>query len=263
MHKGELKLSRSRKSLRQLAFTGLLVCACLSPAAARSLLVDLPQQAPVKSKIELELEKKNNPTPNPPVNKGKSRRSSSSEDRVAVPRDYPVSFTSDVIGADIFLDGTMIGKIGADKKLLTRVKRGQHRVTASSKGYNPTSMTISVVSDRMVYTLDLGNPLPAASAAPSPVAKVDPTPEPSPPAPVVSADDVLGRFIDPRETNTLTTDDWKSLISQTEEGLKLEPSQGKLGARLHVARGQLAFLDHNYAESLTEFNKAIVALPQS
>jgi len=261
MHKGELILSHSRISARQLALGGLLVCVFFAPATTRSLAVALGQEAPVKSKIELELEKKNNPSPNPPVNK-KGRRSSSSEDRIPLARDYSVSFASDVVGADILLDGTLIGKIGPDKKLSTRVKRGQHKVTASLKGYNPNSMTISVVSDRMAYTLNLGNPLPVTTPAPAPVVKVEPTPVPSPPT-NVTADDILSRFVDTKETGTLTAEDWKSLISQTEEVLKQEPNQGKLTARLHLARGQLAYLDHKYAESLTEFNHAIVALPQS
>jgi len=177
-------------------------------------------------------------------------------------RDFSVSFVSDAVGADILIDGTFVGKTGTDKRLITRVRRGQHRAMVSMKGYNPNSMTISVVSDRMVYTLNLGTPLPAPTPAPTPVPNAEPTPESTAPAPV-TADDILGRFIDPKETNKVTVDEWKSLISQTEEGLKEDPNQGRLTARLHLGKGQIAYLEGNYAEALTEFNRAISALPQS
>jgi Flp pilus assembly protein TadD len=220
------------------------------------------KQAPQKSKIELELEKKK-PAPSPTEDRPAKRRSTPSSERVVTAKDYSVSFISDAVGADILVDGTAVGKTGPDKRLITRVKRGQHRAMVSMKGYNPNSMTISVVSDRMVYTLNLGTPLPAPTPAPTPAANAEPTPESTASPAPVTADDILNRFIDPKESNKVTIDEWKSLISQTEEGLKEDPNQGRLTARLHLGRGQIAYLDNNYAEALTEFNRAIVALPQS
>jgi tetratricopeptide (TPR) repeat protein len=84
---------------------------------------------------------------------------------------------------------------------------------------------------------------------------------PAPPPP--SADDIIRRFIDPKETNKLSAEDWNEVILQSEEALRKEPTNIQILARLHLARGQVAYLNRNYAESLSEFNRAIEALPRS
>ena len=157
----------------------------------------------------------------------------------------------------------LVGKIGETKKLTTKVKKGQHKATASLKGYNSQSITISVFAERSTHTISLGKPIPAPVPLPTPVAKVAPTPEPPPSPPPPSADDIIRRFINPNETNKLSSEDWKEVIAQSEETLKNDPANAQVMARLHLARGQVAYLNRNYAESLSEFNRAIEALPLS
>jgi tetratricopeptide (TPR) repeat protein len=240
-------------------FAALLAC-CLQVVHTPPVLA---QQTQVKSKIELELEKKNNPAPNPTATSKSPRKGTPRSTRPSQPFEYSVSFISDVAGADVLLDGNLIGKTGEDKRLNVKVKKGQHKATASLKGYNPSTTTIGVFSDHMIYMLYLGKPLPPPSPAPTPASAAEPTPEPKPAEPVVNTDDVLKRFTDPSATNQLTANDWRALRSQTEEALAEKPGNPQLSARLHLSKGQLAYLDKNYAESLTEFNRAIVFLPLS
>lgn len=235
------------------------------PLAVFALL--LPQaetaHAQVKSKIEQEIERKNAPVKKPETDRnvrtpvrasGNNRRLSANESTVTI--------FSEVAGTDIFIDGTLAGKIDQTKKLTTKIKKGTHTVTASLKGYNSQSMVISVAAERSGHTVNLGKPLPAPAPAPTPVAKVEPTPEAPAAPPPPNADDVIRRFINPAESTQVTAEEWHHVVVQTEEALKKE-SNGPLSARLHLARGQELYLKQNYAEALSEFNRAIQASPQS
>ncbi|HET6976019.1 MAG TPA: tetratricopeptide repeat protein [Pyrinomonadaceae bacterium] len=250
-------------TLNGFSFTGTLVrillftgCALLLSqaefASARS-------QNQVKSKIEQEIERKNAPVKQP-ENEKKAR--SSSAHKRSIVNESAVTIFSEVPGTDIFLDGTLVGKIDQTKKVTTKAKKGPHTITASLKGYNSQSMVISVAAERSTHTLNLGKPLPPPTPAPTPVAKVEPTPAPPPAPPPPNADDVIRRFINPKESTEVTADDWHQVVVQTEESMKKE-SNGPLLARLHLARGQELYLKRNYAEALAEFNHAIESSPQS
>jgi tetratricopeptide (TPR) repeat protein len=221
--------------------------------------------AQVKSKIELELEKKEAANKKPEItSKGKPPvRSATASPKSRRLNEATITIVSDVPGAEIGIDGSPVGKIDESKKLTIRVKKGHHTATASLKGYNPQVLTISVFADRSSHTINLGKPIPPPAALPSPAPKVALTTDalPSPPPP--TADDIIRRFIDPSETTKLRAEDWSEVISQSEEGLKKEPTNAQIVARLHLARGQVAYLNRNYAESLSEFNRAIEALPRS
>jgi Tfp pilus assembly protein PilF len=222
-------------------------------------------QPQVKSKIEQELEKKTPANHKTDVNRKTKTgaRSSGSYTRFPGRNESTITIVSEVPGTEISIDGMLIGKIGDTKKLTTTVKRGQHKATASLKGYNPQSITISVFAERSTHAISLGKPIPAPVPLPPPVAKVEPTPAPPPSPPRPSVDEILRRFINPKDTKTLSAEDWKEVIAQSEETLTREPANGQATARLHLARGQVAYLNRSYAESLSEFNRAIEALPLS
>jgi tetratricopeptide (TPR) repeat protein len=235
----------------------------LSAFALLSAQADIAAARPqVKSKIEQDIERKNTSAQKPATEKkGKTpARAGSSYNRSLRANESSVTIMSEVPGTEIFVDGLLVGKIDETKKLTMKVKKGQHRLTAGLKGYNPQSMIISVAAERSTYTLNLGKPIPAPT--PAPVAKVEPTPAPPPEPPPPSADEIIQRFINPKETADVTAEDWQQVLLQTEEALKKETND-QLTARLHLARGQQSYLKRNYAESLTEFNRAIEALPRS
>jgi tetratricopeptide (TPR) repeat protein len=219
-------------------------------------------QDQVKSKIEQDIERRNTPAKKPESEKrGRTpARAGSGYNRLSRLNESSVTILSEVPGTEIFIDGALVGKIDETRKLTTNVKKGQHRLTASFKGYSPQSMIISVAAERSTYTLNLGKPIPAPT--PAPVAKVEPTPAPPPSPPPPDPDDIIRRFINPKETAQVTVEDWRQVLAQTEEALKTQ-TDSQLTARLHLARGQQSYLKRNYAESLSEFNRAIDALPLS
>jgi tetratricopeptide (TPR) repeat protein len=144
-----------------------------------------------------------------------------------------------------------------------KVKKGQHKVTASLKGYNTQTAILSISADKSTHSISLGKPLPVPTPAPTPVAKAEPTPAPEPVTPPASADDIIRRFISPKTSGSPNSEDWQSVVTQSEETLKAEPTNNQATAKLHLARGQLAYLKQAFAESLSEFNRAIEAVPLS
>jgi tetratricopeptide (TPR) repeat protein len=221
------------------------------------------QQHPPKSKIELELENQTRPAKKAEDTKKTRSSARVNTGRLAPTRDPSITFVSDQPGVEISIDGLVVGTTDVNKRLTARVKRGTHKATASLKGYTPQTITISVVADRATHTLSLGKPLPPPTPAPSPVAKAEDAPEPEPEPAPPSTDEIIKRFIDPNETTKLTSADWKEVVSQSEQALKHEPTSSQFLARRHLGLGQLAYLKGNYAESLSEFNRAIEALPRS
>jgi Tfp pilus assembly protein PilF len=242
---------------------GLSYATSISPATIRLALFQ--PQPQVKSKIQQELEKKNSANHRTETSKKPrtSTRSGSGNTRFSAVNESTITIVSDVPGTEISIDGTVVGRIAENKRLTTRVKRGQHKATASLKGYNPHTITISVFAERSTHSISLGKPLPPPVPLPTPIAKVEPTPAPPPSSPAPSADEIIRRFINPNETGKLSVDDWKEVVARSEEALKSEPSNSQVIARLHLARGQVAYLNRNYPESLSEFNRAIEALPHS
>jgi len=235
-------------------------------ARAQLMFLLFQPQAPVKSKIEQELEKKNTPGPTTSTSPGKKRRTTSrsvsGHASVASAEESLVTFVSDVPGAEILVDGAIVGRTDENKRLTVRVRKGQHKATANLKGYNSQATTISVFADKSTLAINLGAPLPAPAPTPTPIANEAVTPVPEPPA-RPSVDEIIKRFISPKETNSLRIEDWKEVISQSDEALRSEPTNPQFAARAHLGRAQVAYLSRNYPESLTEFNRAITALPHS
>ncbi len=243
------------------ATAGVLRAQALPPSAITPAAFHLQPQ---KSKIEQEIERKGTANKTESNKKPKTTvRSGSSNPESAGWNQSTVTIVSDVPGTEIAIDGTLVGKIGESKRLTTKVKKGQHKATASLKGYNSQSITISVFAERSTHTISLGRPIPAPAPLPTPIATAMPTPEPPPSPPPPSPDEIIRRFINPSETNKLGSEDWKEVIAQSEETLKIDQANAQVIARLHLARGQVAYLSRNYAESLSEFNRAIDALPLS
>ena len=179
--------------------------------------VSFQQPGQVKSKIELELEKKNATTKKlePTKRTGTETRSPRANPRSHSLNESTITILSEVPGTEISVDGTVVGKIDDSKKLTVKVKKGQHKATASLKGYNPQTITISVSADHSTHTVSLGKPIPVPVPAPTPVVKAAPAMVPPPTPPPPSADDIIRGFINPKETQ-------QSRLAGLERGYRAE-----------------------------------------
>jgi Tfp pilus assembly protein PilF len=237
-----------------------------SPLVVSAHTVFAPAQ--VKSKIQQELDSKS--SPNKPATSASKKTTnaghSRSTGRRSGPVEYPLTFMSDVPGAEIALDGVVVGKINEERRLTVKVKQGQYKATASLKGYQPQSMNVTAYGTSS-YTIKLGKPIPVPPApAPTPAATPLATPTPEAESDVTTApssDDILKRFMDPRETQNVTVEEWQSVVAENEQLREAQPTRSQAVARYHLGRGQLAYLKKDYADSVAEFNRALTALPLS
>jgi hypothetical protein len=92
-----------------------------------------------------------------------------------------VTITTNVAGAEVFVDDVSVGHTPLDKNLL--VSAGRRKISATKEGYAPASRVIEIASgDTAQVPLNLEE---LAPGAPQPVASAtaEPTPEPPPPEP--------------------------------------------------------------------------------
>ncbi|HVF55260.1 MAG TPA: tetratricopeptide repeat protein [Pyrinomonadaceae bacterium] len=179
-----------------------------------------------------------------------------------------VTFTTDVPEAEIFLSlGGMnrqsLGKTDTDGKLTTRLPRGTHNVSASRAGHRIQSQQIEVRPGSTSFAFKLSLPPPPTTAdAEKAEEKTTPAPTPdtadevSTEKALAAADEVLRRYLDAKESENVTKDEWQRTLTQVSAALAKEPDNSQLKARSFVAQGQLAFLGSDYAGALISFNKA-------
>ena len=217
-------------------------------------------------------EKENNSKPGEAAKKPAKRRSNPGP-----PLD--VTFTTDVPEADIFLNlpgmkAQKLGRTGTDGKLTIRLPRGPHSITASRVGQRIQRQQIEVRPDNTSFTFHLSLPSGSANpeAADTEVAKQE---EPTTPAESddaaaketpsskepSGAEDVIQRYLDAKETESVTPNDWLLVQTQTNAALEKEPDNQQLKAQALFAQGQLAYVRNDYANALVAFNKAALAQP--
>ncbi|HEV2802378.1 MAG TPA: tetratricopeptide repeat protein [Pyrinomonadaceae bacterium] len=159
-----------------------------------------------------------------------------------------VTFVTGVAESDIFVHAPggklqSLGRTGADGKLRTRMPRGAYIVTASRAGYNAQRQQINVQTGSANFFLNLsGMPLPGTVASPA---------------------EILRRFSDPRQTDSVTADEWQSVQQQTAAAFAANPGDAQVRAQSLFAEGQLAYLKRDYAGALVAFNNSALALPTS
>lgn len=162
----------------------------------------------------------------------------------------------------------VIGRTGEDGKLIAKIKPGLYVATLSHPNYLILTRQIEVRPGKITppFELELGTP-PA-----NPVVTLTPalTPEPAitpEPATVINktltAEAILNRYLDPKQTDSLTADDWGKVLSQTNDALSQDADNMPLKARSFFAQGQLAYLEGRYSDALVAFTDAAQALPKS
>jgi len=261
--RGLAGVRRAARRAADCALLAALVAAGATSAAARQ---QKPQIANEVKKAEPAREAAPKPEAQP-KSQGNGRRTRPAP-RHNGPSPLEVTFKTDLPNAEIFLNrggGSMqsLGKTDSDGNLTVRLQRGRHQITASRPGARILRQQIEVDPDSTNFTFNLALPRPApkeeeVADAPAPEATPTPADEPKP---SVSAAEVVRRFLDPKEGEGLSAEDWQQAQEQTRAALEQAPDDERLQAQSFLAEGQLAYLKGDFASALVAFNKAVIAQP--
>ena len=166
-----------------------------------------------------------------------------------------VTFHTGLAEADVFLNqgptaAQKLGRSGADGRLVTRLPRGVHTVTASRPGSRVERRQIDVRPGSTSFVLNLSGPAGATTAG-SRVA-----------APLTAAE-VFRRYLDPKQTDAVTDAEWQLAQNETAAAFAANPLDPQTEAQALFARGQLAYLRRDFARAVIDFNAAALRLPSS
>ncbi|HEX8294224.1 MAG TPA: tetratricopeptide repeat protein, partial [Pyrinomonadaceae bacterium] len=174
---------------------------------------------------------------------------------VAAAPPLEVTFYTGLAEADVFLNQSptamyKLGRSGADGRLVARLPRGLHTVTASRPGSRIERRQIDVRPGSTSFVLNLSDAAPA-----SPVGSNVAAP--------VTAGDVFRRYLDPKRTDGVTAAEWQLAQSETAAAFAANPLDPQVEAQALFARGQLAYLRRDFARAVLDFNTAALKLPNS
>lgn len=166
-----------------------------------------------------------------------------------------VIFYTGLAEADVYLNQSptamqKLGRSGADGRLVARLPRGLHTVTASRPGSRVERRQIDVRPGSTTFVLNLSE-----SASASPVGANVAAP--------VTAGDVFRRYLDPKRTDAVTAAEWQLAQAETAAAFAANPLDPQIEAQALYARGQLAFLRRDFTRAIIDFNTAALKLPTS
>jgi tetratricopeptide (TPR) repeat protein len=252
MRKGDY-FSRADLKIPGAPLALLFVCLCFAPPSFAA------QQQRPKIADEVENEKKTLPKDvdsKPSKVSPRGRRPAPS--RRAAPATLPVTLFAGASGVSIYLERTdgsaeKLGTTRDDGTLAVRLLRGTYNLLVARPDSRAVRRQIEVSPSRTIFSLD---PARGESAAQPAVAA--PAPQPT-----VTAEDVFKRFLDPRQTEGVTLDDWRAALEQAAEAYSHNSEDPQTAAQAHFAYGQVAYLGGDYQTALNSFNNAALAVPNS
>ena len=196
-----------------------------------------------------------NPTPAPraPSNRPAAEPSRPVRRTPPPPAPLSVTFVTGLPDTNIFLHRgasvQLLGRTGQDGKLIAPLPRGLHAVTASRVGLPMVRQQINVRPGSTTFSLDMTGKGAAGVAVSAPRG--------------LTVEQVFGRFLDPKQADSLTAADWQQAHTQAAAALSLSPLDPRLEAQVLFIEGQLAYLQGHYANALTAFNIAALKTPTS
>ncbi|HWS86702.1 MAG TPA: tetratricopeptide repeat protein [Pyrinomonadaceae bacterium] len=234
----------------------LFVCLCFTPPPSAA------QQPRPKIADEVEGEKKTTlprdvdsklPKPARPT-----RRHGPPPQRAAQAT-LPVTLFAGANGVDIYLERTdgsteKLGTTREDGTLAVRLLRGTYNLIAAPRDARAVRRQIEVSPGRTIFSLDAPRNDSAAQPAATAAAA-------APPA--VKAEEVFKRYLDPRQTEGVTLDDWRAALEETAGAYSQNSEDPQTAAQAHFAYGQVAYLSGDYQTAVNSFNNAALALPGS
>lgn len=233
----------------------LFVCLCLAPASL------FAQQQRPKIADEVEGEKKTQPKEvdsKPPKLSPRARRAAPPR-RTTTTATLPVTLFAGASGVDIYLERTdgsaqKLGTTREDGTLALKLLRGTYNLLVALPDARAVRRQIEVSPTRTIFSLDPTR----AEASARPAAATEPAAQPA-----VTAEDVFKRFLDPRQTEGVTLDDWRAALEQAAEAYSHNSEDPQTAAQAHFAYGQVAYMSGDYQTALTSFNNAALAVPNS
>ncbi|MET0622311.1 MAG: tetratricopeptide repeat protein [Pyrinomonadaceae bacterium] len=249
---------RTRPSLRNPSPALLLLLAALCCAAfpcARALGQSKPN---IAGDVEGKKKSTERTTPKP-ANEGRpaprrGRSPATPRPATAAVPPLEVTFHTGLADADVFVNAGQagmqrLGRSGRDGRLVARMPRGTYTVTASRPGSRIERRQIDVRPGSTTFVINL------SVAANSPFSPSGPT--------AASAGDVFRRYLDPKQTDGVTTAEWQSALSETAAAFAANPLDPQTEAQALFARGQVAYLRGDYPGAIADFNAAALRLPSS
>ena len=232
----------------------LLVCLCFAPSSSAA-----QQQPRPKIADDVENDKKTLPKEvdsKPPKVSPRVRRTA--PPRRAAPATLPVTLFAGASGVDIYLEHTdgsaqKLGTTREDGTLAVKLLRGTYNLLVARPDSRAVRRQIEVSPNRTIFSLD-----PARGEASAQPAAAPPAAKPT-----VTAEDVFKRFLDPRQTEGVTFDDWRAALEETAEAYTHNAEDPQTAAQAHFAYGQVAYLGGDYQTALSSFNNAALAVPNS
>ncbi|MGI8786273.1 MAG: tetratricopeptide repeat protein [Pyrinomonadaceae bacterium] len=76
-------------------------------------------------------------------------------------------------------------------------------------------------------------------------------------------DQIINRFMNFRQTASVTDKDWTSVINQTQKSIKTNPNNVTANAQMLIAQGQIAYNQRDYVTAFARFKSASQMLPTS
>ena len=209
---------------------------------------------------EVEGEKKTQPReadPKPAKEPRTPRRANAPVRRNA-PALLPVTVFAGAPGVEIYLervDGSSyrLGTTRDDGTLALKLLRGTYNLIVARPDSRPVRRQIEVSPGRTAFSLDLAR----AETTAAPGAPAEPA------RPVVTAEDVFRRFLDPLQTEGVTLADWQAAQAETAESYSHNSEDPQTAAQAHFAFGQVAYLNGDFQTAVNSFNNAALAVPNS
>lgn len=259
MRKGDY-FSRADLKLPGAPLALLFVCLCFAPPSSAA------QQQRPKIADDVETDKKTLPKDadsKPPKVSPRVRRAAAPPPRrtTTTTATLPVTLFAGASGVQIYLERTdgsaeKLGTTRDDGTLAVRLLRGTYNLLVARPDSHAVRRQIEVSPTRTIFSLDPARGDKVVDGAQPAVAV--PAPQPT-----VTAEDVFKRFLDPRQTEGVTLDDWRAALEQTAEAYTHNSEDPQTAAQAHFAYGQVAYLGGDYQTALNSFNNAALAVPNS
>ncbi|MBA3714784.1 MAG: tetratricopeptide repeat protein [Pyrinomonadaceae bacterium] len=208
------------------------------------------------------------------------------------------TFAGNTPGVDIFINRRKIGTTDNEGKLVVKLRSGLHRASMIRAGYFTQTRQVQVQPEQNTFNFRLlpsntsilqknqvadtraENARPAVERAVtqnSSLVNATLRSEGAPTANDAAASanaataftaetaisEVMNRFFDPQQTNSVMSHDWQRVVTETKAQLALNPDSEEAKARQFFAAGQLSFLQRNHADALIAFRNAAQAMPKS